>query len=124
MRGRLYLGRFLRPEYKLPTARALPGNIGARGVAFGEQLGKGQPVDADTAGQLHRAGRPPPAQQCLSPIGEDLICRGLEKEIQLDFVRARTRPSAVHGGHSFIIEAAIESCTVPQRLAASGRLVK
>ncbi|HQC34012.1 MAG TPA: DNA topoisomerase VI subunit B [Methanoculleus sp.] len=49
----------------------------------------------------------PPAQQCLSPIGEDLICRGLEKEIALDFVRARTRPSAVHGGHSFIIEAAI-----------------
>jgi len=49
----------------------------------------------------------PPAQQCLSPIGEDLLCRGLEKEIQLDFVRARTRPSAVHGGHSFIIEAAI-----------------
>lgn len=49
----------------------------------------------------------PPAQQCLSPIGEDLICRGLEKEIQLDFVRARTRPSAVYGGHSFIIEAAI-----------------
>ncbi|NLA99766.1 MAG: DNA topoisomerase VI subunit B, partial [Methanomicrobiales archaeon] len=49
----------------------------------------------------------PPAQQCLSPIGEDLICRGLEKEIQLDFVKARTRPSAVYGGHSFIIEAAI-----------------
>ncbi|MDD3933778.1 DNA topoisomerase VI subunit B [Methanoculleus sp. UBA303] len=49
----------------------------------------------------------PPAQQCLSPIGEDLICRGLEKEIQLDFIRARTRPSAVYGGHSFIIEAAI-----------------
>lgn len=49
----------------------------------------------------------PPAQQCLSPIGEDLLCRGLEKEIQLDFVRARTRPGAVHGGHSFIIEAAI-----------------
>ncbi|NLM29943.1 MAG: DNA topoisomerase VI subunit B [Methanomicrobiales archaeon] len=49
----------------------------------------------------------PPAQQCLSPIGEELLCRGLEKEIQLDFVKARTRPSAVHGGHSFIIEAAI-----------------
>jgi len=49
----------------------------------------------------------PPAQQCLSPIGEDLICRGLEKEIQLDFIKARTRPSAVYGGHSFIVEAAI-----------------
>ncbi|HRD25861.1 MAG TPA: DNA topoisomerase VI subunit B [Methanoculleus sp.] len=49
----------------------------------------------------------PPAQQCLSPIGEDLICRGLEKEIHLDFIKARTRPSAVYGGHSFIVEAAI-----------------
>ncbi len=49
----------------------------------------------------------PPAQQCLSPIGEDLICRGLEKEIQLDFIKARTRPSTVFSGHSFIIEAAI-----------------
>ena len=49
----------------------------------------------------------PPAQQCLSPIGEDLICKGLEKEIQLDFIKARTRPSMVYGGHPFIIEAAI-----------------
>ncbi len=49
----------------------------------------------------------PLAQQCLSPIGEDLICKGLEKEIQLDFVSARTRPSSVFGGHSFVIEAAI-----------------
>jgi DNA topoisomerase VI subunit B len=49
----------------------------------------------------------PPAQQCLSPIGEDLICKGLEKEIQLDFIKARTRPSTVFGGHSFVIEAAI-----------------
>jgi DNA topoisomerase-6 subunit B len=49
----------------------------------------------------------PPAQQCLSPIGEELICKGLEKEIQLDFIKARTRPSTVFGGHSFIIEAAI-----------------
>ncbi|MDV2482596.1 DNA topoisomerase VI subunit B [Methanoculleus sp. Wushi-C6] len=49
----------------------------------------------------------PLAQQCLSPIGEELICKGLEKEIQLDFVSARTRPSSVFGGHSFVIEAAI-----------------
>ncbi|RXE55098.1 DNA topoisomerase [Methanoculleus taiwanensis] len=49
----------------------------------------------------------PPAQQCLSPISEDLIRKGLEKEVQLDFIKARTRPSAVFSGHSFIIEAAI-----------------
>ena len=49
----------------------------------------------------------PPASQCLSPIGEDLIRRGLEKEFQMDFVAARTRPSSVFSGHSFMVEAAI-----------------
>jgi DNA topoisomerase-6 subunit B len=49
----------------------------------------------------------PPATQCLSPIGEDLIRRGLEKEFQMDFVAARTRPSSVFSGHSFMVEAAI-----------------
>jgi DNA topoisomerase-6 subunit B len=50
---------------------------------------------------------PPPASQCLSPIGEDLIRQGLDKEFQLDFIRARTRRSSVYGGHPFIVEAAI-----------------
>ena len=49
----------------------------------------------------------PPVTQCLSPIGEDLITRSLEKEFQMDFVRARTRPGSVFSGHPFIIEAAI-----------------
>jgi DNA topoisomerase-6 subunit B len=49
----------------------------------------------------------PPSTQCLSPIGEDLIRRGLDKEFQMDFVAARTRPSSVFSGHSFMIEAAI-----------------
>lgn len=49
----------------------------------------------------------PPAQACLSPIGEDLIARGLEKEFQMDFIRARTRASSVYSGHPFLVEAAI-----------------
>jgi DNA topoisomerase VI subunit B len=49
----------------------------------------------------------PPSSQCLSPIGEDLIRQGLEKEFQMDFVRARTRPGAVFSGHPFLVEAAI-----------------
>jgi DNA topoisomerase-6 subunit B len=49
----------------------------------------------------------PPVNQCLSPIGEELITRSLEKEFQMDFVRARTRPGSVFSGHPFIIEAAI-----------------
>lgn len=50
---------------------------------------------------------PPPAQQCLSPIGGDLIRQGLEKEFQLDYISARTRPAAVYHGHPFIVEAAL-----------------
>jgi DNA topoisomerase VI subunit B len=49
----------------------------------------------------------PPATQCLSPIGEELIRRGLDKEFQMDFVAARTRPSSVFSGHPFMVEAAI-----------------
>jgi DNA topoisomerase-6 subunit B len=49
----------------------------------------------------------PPTSQCLSPIGEELIRRGLDKEFQMDFVAARTRPSAVFSGHPFMVEAAI-----------------
>lgn len=49
----------------------------------------------------------PPSSQCLSPIGEELIRRGLDKEFQMDFVSARTRASSVFSGHSFMVEAAI-----------------
>ncbi len=49
----------------------------------------------------------PPTQACLSPIGEELITRGLEKEFQMDFVRARSRASSVYSGHPFLVEAAI-----------------
>jgi DNA topoisomerase-6 subunit B len=49
----------------------------------------------------------PPTTQCLSPIGEDLIRQSLDKEFQLDFVAARTRPSSVFSGHPFVVEAAI-----------------
>jgi len=49
----------------------------------------------------------PPATQSLSPIGEELLRRGLEKEFQVDFVASRTRPSSVFSGHSFMVEAAI-----------------
>jgi len=49
----------------------------------------------------------PTASQCLSPITEELIVKGMEKEFELDFIKARTRPGNVYGGHSFIVEAAI-----------------
>jgi DNA topoisomerase-6 subunit B len=49
----------------------------------------------------------PPTSQCLSPIGEELIRKSLDKEFMLDFVKARTRPPSVYSGHPFVVEAAI-----------------
>jgi DNA topoisomerase-6 subunit B len=49
----------------------------------------------------------PSVTECLSPIGEELISRGIEKEFQVDFIKARTRPGSVYSGNPFIIEAAI-----------------
>jgi DNA topoisomerase-6 subunit B len=49
----------------------------------------------------------PSASQCLSPITEELIIKGMEREFQLDFIKSRTRPGNVFGGNPFIVEAAI-----------------
>jgi len=49
----------------------------------------------------------PPTTECLSPIGEELLRQGLDKEFQMDFVKARSRQSSVYSGHPFVVEAAI-----------------
>lgn len=45
-----------------------------------------------------------PPVDCLSPIGEDLIRAGLEKEFQLDFIATTTRPVSVYSGNPFLVE--------------------
>ncbi|MDO5844241.1 MAG: DNA topoisomerase VI subunit B [Methanocorpusculum sp.] len=73
---------------------------------------KASKLPLEALGKLHDAMQTtkipaPTATQCLSPITEELIVKGMEKEFQLDFIKSRTRPSSVFGGHSFIVEAAI-----------------
>ncbi|SEV85973.1 DNA topoisomerase VI subunit B [Natrinema salifodinae] len=48
-----------------------------------------------------------PPTRCLSPISEDLITAGLEKEFEADFYASATRDAEVHGGDPFIVEAGI-----------------
>ncbi|KKH15600.1 DNA topoisomerase VI subunit B [Methanosarcina mazei] len=45
-----------------------------------------------------------PPTDCLSPIGEDLIYRGLEKETTVDFIATSTRKPAVYSGNPFVVE--------------------
>ncbi len=48
-----------------------------------------------------------PPTDCISPIGEDLLLKGLQKEIKAEFYTSVTRPAAVYRGNPFIIEAGI-----------------
>ena len=45
-----------------------------------------------------------PATDCISPIGEDLILKGLHQVVPGEFYAAATRPPAVYRGNPFLIE--------------------
>jgi DNA topoisomerase VI subunit B len=47
-----------------------------------------------------------PPTDCISPIGEEQLEKGLRKEINAEFYAATTRPPAVYRGNPFIIEVA------------------
>ena len=48
-----------------------------------------------------------PPTNCISPIGEELLEKGLRKEINAEFYCATTRPPAVYRGNPFVVEAGI-----------------
>lgn len=48
-----------------------------------------------------------PPTDCIIPIGEELVIRGLKKEINAEFYDAVTRPPNVYRGNPFAIEAGI-----------------
>jgi DNA topoisomerase-6 subunit B len=45
-----------------------------------------------------------PATDCISPIGEALILKGLHQQVPGEFYSASTRPPAVYRGNPFLIE--------------------
>ena len=48
-----------------------------------------------------------PPTDCIAPIGEELVEKGLKKEINAEFYCATTRPPSVYSGNPFVIEAGI-----------------
>jgi DNA topoisomerase-6 subunit B len=49
----------------------------------------------------------PPDASCLSPLGEDLLKAGMQKELNPEFVVVHQRKPATYAGHPFIIETGI-----------------
>ena len=50
---------------------------------------------------------PSPSTDCISPIGEELLLKGLHQVVPGEFYAAATRPPAVYRGNPFLIEAAL-----------------
>lgn len=48
-----------------------------------------------------------PPTDCIAPIGEELLVKGLKKEINAEFYAGVSRPPSVYRGNPFIIEAAV-----------------
>ncbi len=49
----------------------------------------------------------PPDANCLSPLGEDLLKTGMQKELKPEFVVVHQRKPATYSGHPFIVEVGI-----------------
>jgi DNA topoisomerase-6 subunit B len=49
----------------------------------------------------------PPDASCLSPLGEELLTAGIQKELNPEFIAVHQRKPATYAGHPFIIEAGI-----------------
>jgi DNA topoisomerase VI subunit B len=54
-----------------------------------------------------------PHTDCISPIGEELLLKGLHKIVPGEFYAAATRPPAVYRGNPFLIEVALAYGGVP-----------
>lgn len=48
-----------------------------------------------------------PPTNCLSVVGEDLLIKSMEREVEADFYTALTRPPAVYRGNPFQVEVAL-----------------
>jgi len=64
----------------------------------------------------------PPAD-CISPIGAELLEKGLRKEINAEFYAATSRPPSVYRGNPFIVEAGI-AYGGEQEVEAAARILR
>jgi DNA topoisomerase-6 subunit B len=65
-----------------------------------------------------------PPTNCVAPIGEEQLVRGLQSVVPADFYASTTRPPAVYRGNPFIIEAALAYGGSNQEADAPARVLR
>lgn len=87
------------------VARKICGAAKISARAWAKRMGR---QEADALYQAIQATKiPPPATDCICPIGEELILKGLHQVVPGEFYAAATRPPAVYRGNPFVIEVGI-----------------
>lgn len=99
------LGVFLRETF------SSIGSISAKELCTLSALDPERPptgLNHEEARRLHQAFKQirvkSPPVDCLSPIGEELVKAGLQKEFRLDFIATTVRPVSVYSGNPFLVE--------------------
>jgi DNA topoisomerase-6 subunit B len=99
------LSGFLQEEFCRVGSKAADEIVklaGLSGKAYPTRIAREEAAKLHAAIQKAKISAPPTT--CISPIGEELVLAGLEKEIEADFYTACTRPPAVYRGNPFQIE--------------------
>ena len=114
------VAQFLRNSFSCVTpavARRIceSANISPRVTA--KKIGRGEADKLFHA--MQEAKIRPPATDCVVPIGQDLLLKGISTVVPGEFYAASTRPPAVYRGNPFVIEVALAYGGGPQTQAIS-----
>ena len=116
------LSGFLREEFSRVGAKVAKDIIRGAGKGLSEKSYPSR-IAREEAAALHHAIQATkissPSTECIAPIGEDLLLKGLQKELEADFYVAATRPAAVYRGNPFAIEAGLAYGRGPEEAAKS-----
>ncbi len=104
------LSGFLKEEFSRVGTKVVKDVIATAGKGLSEKSYPSR-IAREEASALHAAIQKTkisaPSTDCIAPIGDDLILKGLKKEIEADFYYASSRPPAVYRGNPFQIEVGI-----------------
>jgi DNA topoisomerase-6 subunit B len=99
---------FLQQDFSRVSARIASAILKRAGISEGYHP---KTIARDQADRLYEAIQETkimaPPTDCLSPIGEDQLLEGLEKEFDADFYTSAVRPPSVYRGNPFQIEVAL-----------------
>mgnify|MGYP005834112403 CR=1 FL=1 len=99
---------FLTHEFSRVTGRVAEAILAAAKIEGSARPSRIARQEAETLYKAIQASKiMAPPSDCVVPIGEELLLKGVKKELEADFYAAVSRPPSVYRGNPFVIEAAV-----------------